>query len=185
MDRWEPRTVAWEIADRDPALVVLAYGTNEGFDDGLDTAAYARGFAARLAALRAAAPGAAILVVGPPDANRLPGGCRRDGAACTPAASDGSAQCRWSPPPNLAVVRSLQAEAAARHGAHFWDWSAVMGGACGAHRWATADPPLAHGDHVHLRSDGYRLSADALFDALMDGYDGFRTADGGTAESPR
>ena len=181
MDRWEPRTVGWEIGHRDPALVVLAYGTNEGFDDGLDAAAYARGFAARLAALRAAAPNAAILVVGPPDANRLPGGCDRAGATC---AVDGSAQCRWAPPPNLAVVRTLQAEAAARQGAHFWDWSAVMGGACGTHRWTAADPPLAYDDHVHLRTEGYHRSADALFDALMDGYDRFRAA-GGVAEHRR
>ncbi len=182
MDRWEPATVAWEIAHRDPALIVLAYGTNEGFDDTLEASAYANRFAARLVALRAAAPNAALLVVGPPDANRLPRGCDRDGAACAPTGAD-AGQCRWTPPSNLAVVRDLQRQASARQGAYFWDWSTVMGGACGTHRWTTANPPLAHGDHVHLRSEGYRISADALFDALMDGYAGFR-AGGGVAEQP-
>jgi hypothetical protein len=67
----------------------------------------------------------------------------------------------------------------------FWDWSAVMDGECGLHAWATADPPLAFPDHVHLKPEGYRISADALFDALMADYARYRAeADAGVAAVP-
>ena len=42
-------------------------------------------------------------------------------------------------------------------------------------RWAASDPPLAHSDHVHLKGEGYRRTADALFASLMQGYDRYLT----------
>jgi len=196
---WEPGTVGWELADRDPALIVLAYGTNEAFHDDLTRGEYERDFAARLSFLEIAAPGAAILVVGPPDANRLPRGCTGNGrepldfscAPLTPAEAAGygdlagsEALCRWHPPPNLEVVREVQRRIASQRGHYFWDWSAVMGGACGTHDWAAAQPPLAFPDHVHLKPDGYRRSADALFRVLMAEYDAHRSGAGGIAARP-
>ena len=200
---WEPVTVQWEIEARDPALIILAYGTNEGFHDDLEQAAYAADFAAQLAYLERAAPDAAILVVGPPDANRLPRACdgeRNDPAAfaCAPLSAaeiggyddlfgTGAAgdACRWHPPPNLEVVRQVQRDITRARGHAFWDWSTVMNGACGVHEWAAADPPLAFPDHVHLKPEGYVRSADALFDALMADYARFRSAaDAGFAAVP-
>src|SRR3546814_20054905 len=34
-ERWDRKTVAAELARRRPDMIVLAYGTNEGFDDAL------------------------------------------------------------------------------------------------------------------------------------------------------
>src|SRR5690606_16177218 len=140
-------------------------------------------------------PNAAILVVGPPDGNRLPRGCRDDGVPdrtfpCAPlnaaetanyaerfgAADPPPQSCRWHPPPNLQTVRDVQRQAAAANGWFFWDWSRVMGGSCGIHRWAEASPPLAYPDHVHLQTAGYAASADALFQELMAYYATWRTA---------
>jgi lysophospholipase L1-like esterase len=60
-----------------------------------------------------------------------------------------------------------------------------MDGACGLHAWAAAEPPLAFPDHVHLKPEGYRLSADALFDALMAEYARYRaSAEAGLAAAP-
>lgn len=200
---WEPVTVEWELAARDPALVILAYGTNEGFHDDLERDAYAADFAAQLAYLERAVPNAAILVVGPPDANRLPRACtgeRSDPSAfaCAPLTAGETADygdlfgagasgpaCRWHPPPNLAVVRDIQRSVTQSRGHAFWDWSAVMDGDCGLHAWAAADPPLAFPDHVHLKPEGYRISADALFDAIMAGYARYRAeAEAGVAAVP-
>ena len=63
---------------------MLAFGTNEGFRDSTDPTAYAAAFAARLRELHAAAPGAALLVLGPPDAYRH----RRKGSTAPPACGD-------------------------------------------------------------------------------------------------
>lgn len=77
LDAWDPETVARELGERAPALILLAFGTNEGFNNRTDPARYARSFRRHLQRLRRAAPGAAILVVGPPDGNRLDDRCRR------------------------------------------------------------------------------------------------------------
>jgi lysophospholipase L1-like esterase len=158
ISRWDAGIAAAEIALRDPVLIVLAFGTNEGFNDRLDPDAYAAGFARRLSFLRAAAPLAAVIVVGPPDAGR------RHAAPGTRACPEG-----WAPPPHLETVRRIQQAAAAAAGAWFWDWSQVMGGRCGMNGWV-ADG-LALGDHIHLKAEGYGRSADALFQAIMAGYD--------------
>ena len=190
IDNWDAGTLQWELAARNPALVILAYGTNEGFQDDLSPAEYRADFTARLALVEASAPNAAILVVGPPDANRLPRACRdavEDTAtlSCRPLAAPEIAQyadlfgsgaegaaCRWHPPPNLQMVRDVQREVALARGHYFWDWSQVMGGACGIHAWVTDEPSLAHSDHVHMRPSGYARSAEALFNALMQAYGG-------------
>ncbi len=198
--RWEPGTLAWEIGHSDPAMIVLAYGTNEGFNDDLTREEYTADFRTRLRALRQAAPNAAIVVAGPPDANRLPRGCNGESYSCGPveagevasyeelyrSRNTDSRYCRWHPPPNLDVVRQVQRSVAAAEGAYFWDWSQVMGGTCGTHRWAVGEPSLAYGDHVHFRTDGYRMSADALFQDIMRHYATYRLP-GATdiAEVPR
>jgi lysophospholipase L1-like esterase len=192
---WDPTIVAEELGWRDPDLVILAYGTNEGFDDDLEPARYRAAFSRQLNMIEAAAPDAALLIVGPPDANRRLSVCRPDdeeaedplGEVCAPlSASEAVAYaevfnedaegeaCRWHPPPNLERVRAVQRQVAGAEGAYFWDWSRVMGGECGANRWATAEPPLAYGDRVHLRGAGYARSADALFDTLMAQYAGWQ-----------
>ena len=193
---WEPATVAWELADREPALVVLAFGTNEGFHDDLEPAEYRADFAAQLAFLERAAPDAAILVIGPPDADRLPPRCRDeqdepDAVACRPLSAaeatvyealvvdrNDDTLCRWHPPPNLSVVREIQRTITQQRGHYFWDWSDVMGGECGTHEWALREPPLAFHDRVHLRREGYRISADTLFDDLMAMYASYRSTAG-------
>lgn len=195
MDHWDRPTLAWELANRHPSLIVLVYGTNEGFGDGLIAANYAADFTRELTMLHELAPTAALLVVGPPDGERLPAGCAganspRVRYGCAPLSTAdlqnydalfkvrhprGKA-CRWYEPPNLAVVRSIQRQAAGSHRAGFWDWSQVMGTDCGLHNWTRLSPPLAALDHVHMTPDGYARGADALFDHLMQSYQAWQAA---------
>lgn len=201
--RWDPAIVAWELAQRAPSLIVVAYGTNEGFHDPLTRERYAVDVERRLKQIRAAAPQASIVVMGPPDANRFPAGCppaRKQQALklCKPLSGaereDYAARfqarlapdsCRWHTPPNLAMVRQVQRSAAAAQGLYFWDWSQVMGGECGMHDWVMRDPPLAMDDHVHLRAPGYQITAEALFQELMDHYGRYRRqVRGGPAQEP-
>jgi len=195
IDHWDQATMTWELAERDPSLIILAFGTNEGFDDTLDVASYRARFAERIRRLASAAPNASILVVGPPDALRRASGCRDEDAganSCAPLTASevasyrdifddgasGAQECRWHPPPSLDDVRQAQRAAAAQTRAYFWDWSAVMGGACGANRWVMTEPQLAYDDRVHLQEQGYATSAEQLNATLMSQYAGWRTVAG-------
>jgi lysophospholipase L1-like esterase len=165
--RFDPDLVSAELRRLQPALILVAFGTNEGFNDATDPHEYEARYAARLRALRAGAPGAAILVVGPPDGAR-----RGAGDQCPPPNGDETAA--WSVPPRLPELREAQRRVARTQGFYFWDWSAAMGGACSMVSWARTDPPMAAADHVHLLTPGYRATADKLFDEIMQDYDRYR-----------
>jgi lysophospholipase L1-like esterase len=170
-----------------PTLIILAFGTNEGFGPPDKLGDYQSVYESRLAQFRQSLPGASIVVVGPPDADRLPDYCGMRGASretvgCRPLsgaeASDYSqllrnrsrSLCQWHPPAGLEIVKAAQQQAARRQGAYFWDWSSVQGGACGADRWVGQG--LGRGDHVHMYEAGYQLSAEKLFAELLRGYRG-------------
>lgn len=171
---WDPAIVAADLRYLRPDLIVLAFGTNEGFGPLADL----EGYQARYtdAARRLLRFGGTLVVVEPPDGNRkVPASPAASTMASTtastmasPADACGPAEGGvWAEPPGLAIVRRAEAAAALRHHWWAWDWSAAMGGTCSMARWAAADPPLAYPDHVHLREAGDERSADALFAALM------------------
>jgi lysophospholipase L1-like esterase len=159
-----PEAVAFELADRRPALLIVAFGTNEGFDDDLDLNRYAGRFLAGVETLRRQSHGAPVLVIGPPDGNRATRGCAA--AAC-----GSGGDCAWREPTKLAAVRDLQRRIAAQQGWAYWDWFMAMGGTCSIDRMAAADQPLAASDHVHLSRAGYEAMADLLFGDLMREYE--------------
>jgi lysophospholipase L1-like esterase len=171
INRWDPAILADELRQRDPALVILAFGTNEGFDQSLDMAAYGEAFTAITRTIRQILPNAALLVVGSPDGQMAPKACHPQAAVrqCGETAPP-PGKCAWYTPPNLVPVRDLQRQIAEREGIAFWDWSQVMEPVCGIDHWVRANPPLARDDHVHLTRAGYERSADSLFTWLMDQY---------------
>ncbi len=175
INRWDPAIVAEELRNRDPALVILAFGTNEGFDRDLDMAAYGEAFTAITRSIRQTLPNAAVLIVGSPDGQMLPKACHPQAAVkqCGEAAPP-PGKCAWYTPTNLVPLRDLQRKIAEREGIAFWDWSQVMEPVCGIDRWVRATPPLARDDHIHLTRAGYERSADNLFGWLMDQYQLFK-----------
>ncbi len=162
---WSPWLLREEAQALHPALIVLAFGTNEGFNSTTDLAAYPALVHATLRRLRDAAPQAAILVLGPP------GGVRAAGNPTDRPCPDDPG---WGVPANLVSVRDIERRVAASEHVLFWDWAAAMGGDCAIVRWAQTDPPLAAQDHVHLLKPGYRLTAERLFESLMRGDGSFR-----------
>ncbi len=153
---------AVELAFWNPQLVVLAYGTNEGFDDDLDSIDYERLLRAQIERMRRLATQSALMILGAPDALRTgePGGCSADG--------------RRRPPPNLAVVRDVQRRVSAEMGVAFWDWRGRMGGDCSADRLATMTEPLMRGDRVHFTSEGADWIGGILSRDLMAAYDAWK-----------
>ena len=154
-----------------PDIVILAFGTNEGFNDALDMGAYTAEYQSVIGKLRSSQPNARLVLIGPPDGARLPGNCAGPGHECpapTPRADAASnSHCRFETPPKLAQVREAQRRIAEKNGAVFWDWSSVMPGPCGAQTWAAATPALMARDFVHMTVEGYRLSADKFADFLI------------------
>jgi hypothetical protein len=187
LDRWNWANVTKQLREMSPTLIVLAFGTNEGFGPPDRLGDYQSIYESRLAQFRQSLPGASIVVVGPPDADRLPDYCNIRGASretvgCRALSSAEAADysqllrsrsrslCQWHPPAGLAIVKAAQQQAARRAGAYFWDWSSVQGGACGADRWVSQG--LERSDHVHMYEAGYQTSADQLFTELLRGYRG-------------
>ncbi len=140
-----------------PDLIVVAFGTNDGFDDLMEPTAFDRRLRSEIDRLRAVAPSAAILLLGAPEAMRGEGGghCADD--------PDG----RWSEPRLLGLVRDVQHQAAADMDVAFWDWKGRMGGDCAAHRLTLGPEPLVRGDHVHFTYTGGDWIGGLLFDDLM------------------
>jgi len=143
----------------DPALVVVAFGTNEMGRDDLVPEEYSAEALGLLEALREDAPGAALLVTGPLDRAGRTRRMARRLAANEPA-----------------VIRGLRS-AAREAGAAFVDQRALMGGDGAIRAWARRG--LAAKDLVHLSRAGYERVAAALADLLLDAYASRRPAGAG------
>jgi len=185
--KWDAGIAAWQIAHLNPALIVVAFGTNDGFVNRLRADEYEADYYAKLQTIRSMAPNASIVVVTAPGADRLPSWCGRNRAQrerfkCSPL-SRGHAEdyeeliqkrskalCYWHSPPALEQVRQIHRRVADRLGLHFWDWSQVTGKDCGMDRWARMEPPLTIADRVHMRLEGYDLSGEALYRDLLRAY---------------
>jgi lysophospholipase L1-like esterase len=170
---WDWSVIGEQLASRDPRVVILQYGTNEADDPDLDLEAMARYFDETILRIRAAAPTAAVLILGPPDM-----AAREGGKGCDKLRSDAPIipECEWHTPHVLAEIISVQHAAAVRNHAAFFDTFAAMGGADRMHQWVTSEPKVAYKDHVHLTDLGYQWWADALSSAVLGDYDRWRRA---------
>jgi lysophospholipase L1-like esterase len=129
---WEQRSFQALVAQRQPLVAVVAYGTNEVYDE----EAVSR-HAARLELvvdrLRGAVPDVGCLVVGPTDVGR--GG---DSAAARVAALD-----------------QAERSTAERLGCAYFSPYETMAAEGGFSAWRDRDPPLALSDGIHLTAKGY------------------------------
>ena len=131
---------ASEVAERAPALVILAYGTNEANSHLWATDQYRADLTEIVARIRRAAPNASILMIGPPDCGKT------------------------KPLLHLSEVIDVQREMAGKLGVAFWDWRMHMGGERIVSQWFLAG--LGQADYVHLTGEGYRLIGNLLFTQL-------------------
>lgn len=160
---WDP--VVWQdnVRRRDPALVVLAYGTNEAMDTDQSIGAYRARLLEVVQRVRTAAPQASCLLMGPGDFPQVLG--------------DG----QLAPRPRLREIVQVQADVALQMGCGFWDALAFMGGELSMIQWVHAIPQMAKSDHIHLTRRGYVRMGMALVDAMMEGYDGASSFPSNTA----
>ncbi|MDQ3341674.1 MAG: GDSL-type esterase/lipase family protein [Myxococcota bacterium] len=170
---WDWSIIGEQLATRDPRLVVLQYGTNESDDPDLDLEALAKYYDETILRIRAAAPTASIIILGPPDVATREQGKRCDRMKPSP---DGSVipECAWRTPNVLREIVAVEHAAAVRNKVVFFDTFAAMGGGDKMDGWFLAEPKLAYRDRVHFTDLGYQTWADALSGALLAEYDRWR-----------
>ena len=184
LQKLNSENIADDFRHMAPDIVVLAFGTNEGFNDNLDIGALHR----PIRADRAPTDEHSARPTHRDDrtarrARGRPASAMRRASARNAArrqivqisAGAGGGQCRFPTPPKLNLVREAQRKLAERLGAEFWDWSSVMPGPCGAQIWAAANPPLMAHDYVHMTLEGYKQSADRFADFLIPLIEGRQT----------
>jgi lysophospholipase L1-like esterase len=152
IQRWDETMHAAYLKRRDPALIVLAYGTNEASDSKWSEAGYLEAFSSILQRLRRAVPAASILVLGPPDRfTRVKG--------------------RWRPYEGVDRIVSAQQEACRQNRCAYWNTRARMGAEGSMINWVMAG--LAQGDYAHFTSQGYQRLANVLFQDIMRQYESY------------
>lgn len=147
-----------QFALRDPALIVIQYGTNES-DQWLDRNDYARVVGKLLDELREVAGSASLLVLAPLDRAG-----HKDGKLVTK-------------PVILDLVAIQKREALAR-GVPFWNTFEAMGGEGAMARWYRARPQLAGEDLTHPTPRGAEVIGGMLSDALLRAFAAWRARPG-------
>jgi len=178
---WDWAVIGAQLAHRGPALVILQYGTNEVDNDDLDLALFEQRYVELIGRVRAAVPGTAVLVLGPPDravrehtrkecerAQKKLDRLRRKAKdpAGVPAVPEG---CEWRTPQKLLDIVEAERRVARRAGVAFFDSFHALGGPDRIDAMGRLDPPLAYEDHVHLTAAGYAGWADLVLEDLMRG----------------
>jgi len=147
-----------QIEKRDPDLLVYWTGGNELSypslkEPGGET--YRRIYRRVVDKLRAGAPDASCLLIGPLDqATRYRG--------------------RLVSKEGVETVVRLQRQVAREAGCAYWDAYTAMGGEGAFVSWMQQDPPLAVPDLMHLTREGGTVIGDLLTDVLLGSYDLWR-----------
>jgi lysophospholipase L1-like esterase len=143
---WDENILRAHLAARDPAMIVLAYGTNEATNRRWDPNAYESALRSVVMRLRSHAPAATILLVGPPD-------------------------FRVRSPFALTQIVEIQRRVAYDLNCAFWSWRDRMGGPGAIRNWVFAG--FAQGDMIHMNRTGYQLVGRTMFQDLMHVYERF------------
>ena len=153
---WEQQDAThWkdQMALRDPALIIVQYGTNESEDGGINEPQYQKFLASLLDKLKQAAPDASIMVAAPPDRATK----TDDGKISTAKVI-----------PRLVY---FQHKTALEKGVAFWDTFKAMGGEGSMAKWY--EKGLCAGDLTHPTPAGASLLGDLMFKSIITGYQAF------------
>lgn len=128
-------------------VIILAYGTNEAFNDRLDMSATERQWRDTIRRIRQQLPQAKIVLLGAPESLRNTQG-----------------QC-GTRPAMLDQVQAMQQRLATSEKILFWSWEKAMGGRCSMKKWINQG--LAAKDGVHFTAKGYQTVAGHFARDLM------------------
>lgn len=153
-NRKDGSTVSAELRAYRPDMLVVAFGTNEGFNMSLRPAGYEANLRRHIRSLQLQTPAnVPIMLIGPPNALT-----RNQKIAFAGEVSPVGCETGLLVPGHLRHVNAIQRRVAQEMGVAFWDWGMAMGGPCAMFQWRAAG--LAHLDAIHFRKEGgQRLGA--------------------------
>ncbi|WP_439243280.1 GDSL-type esterase/lipase family protein [Lonepinella sp. BR2474] len=146
-DRWR-RDWDKDIIASQADIVVLAYGTNEAFNDNLDMTELESIWKNTINRIHKALPRALIVIAGAPESLR---------------STAGSCGVR---PTMLDAVQQMQQRLATQSYVKFWSWQNAMGGQCSMKSWIAQG--LGRRDGIHFTAQGYQRAASQLADYILN-----------------
>jgi lysophospholipase L1-like esterase len=142
---WDEESWVEEVRHRDPALAVVAFGTNEVLaSDPVER--YGPELSRLVARLRRANPDLECLLIGP-----------------TPLENHQGTH------PRVAEIDRVETESARSLGCGYFSPYQALGGGGGYGRWSSESPPLTARDRVHFSPSGYARLGSLVADALLSG----------------
>jgi len=153
MLQWNQQLFDDYLRQRDPNLIVLAYGTNEAAQSASHNADYVSDFNRLLQNLHRIVPNASVLVLGPYDRAMRAGRGRR---------------AAWHTFEGTDRIIADQKESCRQYHCAFYDQRARQGGPGSALRWVSAG--YGQADRTHLTGTGYRALAQAFYLDLVAAY---------------
>ena len=151
-DHWKD-----QMALRKPALVILQYGTNESEEPSVNDAKFTTELGDLIEKVKAAAPGASVLVAAPLDRAEK----NDSGDLVTKKI--------------IVKIVDLERKIALDHHVAFWNTYEAMGGEGTMAKWVKADPQLASWDLTHPTPAGAELIGDLFYKALTTGFDAYES----------
>jgi lysophospholipase L1-like esterase len=148
--RWDADLLAEQVRRRDPSLLVAMYGTNDALARSLTPEKYGGRVREAISRLRAGAPRASCLLLGPPDLEL------------------GSIPDDEEEPRESWMIDVLS-QVAAERGCAFLDLRELMGGEGSRREWLGAG--LAQNDGIHLTLPGYLELGEAIAAKLLAAYE--------------
>ena len=144
--RWNQNAWQQELATIAPELIILAYGTNEAYNN-LSAERIATVLDERIEQIRQASPHSAIMIVSSPEVLKN---------------TAGSCGVR---PPTLHAIQEVQRQTAQNKHTLFWDWQSAMGGSCSMKQWMKSGK--ATKDGVHFTHLGYQQLGRQMADDII------------------
>jgi lysophospholipase L1-like esterase len=142
---------AAELRQRNPNLVVINYGTNEADFSSFVDKHYEGELREAIRRMRAALPGASVLVMSPMDRGYLTGPGEIETMATIPR------------------IVAIQRRVAAETGCGFFDTFTAMGGAGTMARWYASQPRLVSADFIHPSPAGGKIVATVFVKQIESG----------------
>ena len=146
---WNRWNEGWQqnLKSISPELIIIAYGTNEAFNDNIDVDKYKNLLISKVDQIRVASPDTAIMIVSAPESLKNIAG-----------------QCGIRPI-KLTAIQNVQYQVAQQKHTLYWNWEQAMGGGCSMKSWINQG--LGRKDGVHFSEAGYQKLGQALAEDLL------------------
>jgi lysophospholipase L1-like esterase len=165
-NRKDAATISAELNAYHPDMVVIAFGTNEGFNSALDIKGYEANLRNHIQFMRSQLPSTVpLMLIGPPNALTRNKAIAQAGQIVPFVCETG-----LMVPGNIQHVNTIQRLVAKEMGLVFWDWGMAMGPPCAMYEWRAAR--LTAQDAIHFRKAGGKRLGEIL---AADLHNAFRT----------